>query len=523
MENPKVENFMNINDIHGFPAEMITNIEEDAKGFLWISTDIGLIRFNPHTFISELFDDKDGLQGKKFNINSSFNHKFKTLYFGGVDGLSYFHPYQIQRNNIAPQIAITQLLIDNKKVEMNEIINDRVILKQPIAYEQSLTLSYKEDDFTLEFSGLHYESSSKNQYQYKLEGFDDDWISTKTGQPSARYTNLKKGNFTFMVKASNADNVWAVTPLKFPIKITPPFYLNNWFYVLVSLMVIILISLYIRYRTIKLHRDKKKLEKLIKERTKELENKARTVSEQNEEISSINNLLNEHIATRDRIFSIIAHDLKTPLNAVISFSNLLDAEYNLHDEKERRKFIRIIHQTSIQMNNLILNLLHWANSQVGNIKVAPKHILLEEVFSDLHKLTEANAMDKGIEVIFEANNTKVYADYEMLVTILRNLISNSLKFTKTGGKIRIESRCENESTIISVIDNGVGISKKQIENTNKRESLKSKPGTENETGTGLGLFLCKDFTERNNGQFLIEKNKPKGTVVKTIFPTQNSQ
>ncbi len=500
------------------PTNLINNITEDSSGNFWLSSDMGVIRFNFTDSIYNLYDKKDGLQGKNYNNNACFNNNNETIYIGGVDGISFFKPDLIKPNNVKPRITFTGLLIGNKKVEIDEAIHGRTIYTKPFPYVKKIELSYKDEDFTIEFAALYYESPSKNQYKYKLEGFDQDWKICKPGQPWARYTNLRKGNFVFKVIASNADNVWNVSPIELAISIKPAFYNTAVFYILVSVLVILLVVLYIKWHTDKLNRDKEKLEMLVEERTRELKVQADTVIEQNEEITSINNQIQEYNKLRDRIYSIIAHDLKSPLGAVISFSHMLQKDFEIIDTDSRKKFINIIWQTATKMNSLIVNLIYWVNNQVNKINFVPKDIEIKEIFSEVQEITEGNALQKEIILTFNSNNTKVFADYELLVIVVRNLVSNSIKFTGKNGIINVDAESKNGKTTITVSDNGVGMTKEQMDIIDKNENLQSTTGTDNESGTGLGLLLCKDFTEINHGEFLIESKPGKGTRIQVILP-----
>lgn len=502
-----------------FPASMVTNIEEDKNGMLWISSNIGMIKFNPNNEEYELYDNKDGLEGKQFNINSSFNYNNKTFYFGGVEGLSYFQPLNVKSFNVEPKLAFTNLIIGSSKVKVNDTVNKRVVLSKPFAYTKEIILSHKDEDFTIEFSALHFEATDRNRFRYILDGFDKDWIDCKPGQLSARYTNLTKGTFTFKVMAANPDGLWNPTPISLKITIIPPFYKTVWFYWMLFVLMSGLIFLFVRLRVYKLQQDKLKLQQLVDMKTQALQEKNYKVIEQNKQIKKINNTLEEYNKTRDKVFSIIAHDLRSPLNAIVSFSKLLEFQYNTISDSQKRKYINTIGKTSAKMNDLITNLLFWVNNQIGRIEPNPVNNSIAKLFADLEEFTKVNILEKELYLTFENNESVVYADHEMLETILRNLLSNSIKFTPKSGKITVRAHMFENKTTITITDNGVGMSAKQIEILEKRETLKSTHGTENETGTGLGLFLCKDFTEKNKGAFKINSKINIGTTVTLTFPS----
>ena len=503
----------------GFPTNLINNIEEDRLGNLWLCSGIGVIKFNPESLSINIFDKKDGLQGRIFNYNSSFKDKNDNIYFGGVNGLSYFNPIHIKHNNVAPQVALTNLYIENIKVEPLQKVNGRIILNRLLEYTSNITLSHKDKDFAIEFSALHFEYFEKNKYKYILEGFDKHWKTCKQGQPIAHYTNLGKGNYVFKVKAANPDNVWNNEPAILHIRITPPFYNTMAFYILSFIIVVIIIVILIKLRTKKLQTDKEKLERLVNERTAELKEQTKVVLNQNQEIKAINDRLKEFNEARNKTFSIIAHDLRSPLNAIISFSQILKDSFNSIDKESIIKYINIISQTSNRMNDLIINLLHWVNNQGGNIKPKVNNVSLKTVFKEIEDISKAGALQKNISISFNHNNTAVFADYEMLIIIIRNLVSNSIKFTPAGGKIKVDAVKIDDKTIISVSDTGVGMTEKQLKTFKEHKTLQSTQGTDKEPGTGLGLYLCEDFTIKNNGEFIIESKKNRGTTIKIILKT----
>jgi len=241
---------------------------------------------------------------------------------------------------------------------------------------------------------------------------------------------------------------------------------------------------------------------------------------QAEEIALINQQLQEYNKIRDKIYSIIAHDLRSPLSAIISFSHLLDNEFDNQEMEVNKKQIKMINQTSLKMNSLITNLLYWVNNQIDKVTLNPVNVNIELLFQEIKEITDANALQKNITIKFDHNQLKVFCDYEILVIILRNLVSNSIKFTHKNGQIYIDATINNGLTTISVTDNGVGISAEQLKSLERKDMLLSTQGTDKESGTGLGLFLCKELTEKNGGKFIIESEVGKGTRVHIILPSK---
>jgi len=223
--------------------------------------------------------------------------------------------------------------------------------------------------------------------------------------------------------------------------------------------------------------------------------------------------LQELIATKDKFFSIIAHDLKTPFNSILGLSEILKDEAKHLDIGTIIQYSDIIHSTAGNTYQLLENLLDWARIQQSRITFNPEPILLKKLINDVKELNAEKANRKEVSVINNINEQMiVLADQEMLKTVLRNLISNALKFTTANGKIEITAKSGSGEIEISVKDTGTGISKEDIEKLFKVDSNFTRRGTENEKGTGLGLILCKEFIEKHGGTIRVESEEGKGST-----------
>lgn len=229
--------------------------------------------------------------------------------------------------------------------------------------------------------------------------------------------------------------------------------------------------------------------------------------------------------TKDKFFSIIAHDLKSPFNAMLGFSNILNDNFDDYDKKEHREFFGIIHKSLNNMYRLLDNLLLWSRSQLGKFDFNPEKINLYLLTNESNELLNQLAENKSIQIINQIpKNIYVDADKDMLSTIIRNLLSNAIKFTPKEGEITITATLsitkKNKSfTTISIKDCGVGIDKKIQSKLFDISENTSTKGTEDETGTGLGLILCKEFVEKHSGEIWIESEVGKGTVINFTIPT----
>ncbi|MDR9363790.1 MAG: PAS domain-containing sensor histidine kinase [Balneolaceae bacterium] len=229
--------------------------------------------------------------------------------------------------------------------------------------------------------------------------------------------------------------------------------------------------------------------------------------------------LSKLIATKDRFFSIIGHDLKNPFSGILGFSELLINQLKNKQYDDSLELAQMIQHSSKRVMDLLNNLLAWAQSQTGKTKFNPEYFEIDEVADEVIDLLRDSSHQKSISLTNGISpGTLVYADKPMITLVLRNLVSNGVKFTQPGGKIDIESEKDKGEISISVIDNGVGISKDNIEdlfNVDKRHSSK---GTYNETGTGLGLLLCKDFIKTHGGRIWAESELDKGSKFTFMIP-----
>lgn len=264
--NPQTESFSYFLEKDGLPNGVVYGILEDALGYLWLSTNFGISRFDPETRTFHNFDADDGLQSNEFNLGAFAKGRDGELYFGGVNGLTIFHPLSIFENPYLPQVTLTALTQDNQPVTAALSIETtkQVVLKWP------------QNSLEFEFAALSYNQPGKNQYAYFLEGFDPNWhyIGTKR---DGRYTNLPGGDYTLFLKAANSNGVWNETPVRIEVKVVPPFWQTVWFRILVGFAAVAMVVSGIRLRTKAIQDRNRQLERLVRERTSALEKRSQEI------------------------------------------------------------------------------------------------------------------------------------------------------------------------------------------------------------------------------------------------------
>lgn len=286
------------------------------------------------------------------------------------------------------------------------------------------------------------------------------------------------------------------------------------------------------YRYISKPWDKNDLILTIREALRSFEQE-KTILKQNLELKELNTGLETKVeqrtkelkelnATKDKFFSIIAHDLKNPFNTLLGFSELMMLNLNAYDKEQILEFIKVIHSTSKNAYSLLENLLEWSRSQTGRIELKPEKIDLLKVTEENIILLKGIADNKDIKIINEvAKDTAAYADLNMINTVIRNLLTNALKYTEKGGTVKISSDAQDDMVKISVTDNGIGIMEEDLDKLFRIDANFSTPGTEDEAGTGLGLILCKEFVQKNNGKIEAKSTLGEGSEFSFTLPVKS--
>ena len=262
--HPETDTFTYYLEKDGLPNGVVYGILEDSEGYLWMSTNFGISRFDPETETFRNFDAGDGLQSNEFNSGAYAKGRNGELYFGGINGLTIFQPSTINNNPYLPPVTLTSLTQDDTPLATDFSVETT----------QSITLTWPQNSFEFEFAALSYNQPNKNQYAYILEGFDTNWHSIGTKR-DGRYTNLPGGKYTLLLKASNSDGVWNEKPIRIDVTVIPPFWQTTWFRGLLSVAIIAIVAGGVRLRTKAIQDRNRALERLVKERTYALEKRGR--------------------------------------------------------------------------------------------------------------------------------------------------------------------------------------------------------------------------------------------------------
>ncbi|MRT93696.1 HAMP domain-containing sensor histidine kinase [Ancylomarina sp. 16SWW S1-10-2] len=455
----------------------VKSLAIDKQHSLWLTTSKGVVR--KQKFDISLFATDQGLPSKTFTNRSLLVDSNNNLWVGTSNGIAFAHISGSIRSTPKPLVYMAddkgEFIHQNADISM--VANSMLLLDvSAIIYPQKQN----------KFQYCTVEDSPKNI----------DWkeLSAKN---QILLSKMKPGKYKICIRGKHDGNYGWSKHRIIKLRVEQVWYLRWYTFLSELLLILLVIYLTNKYSKIRTEKNLVVLEKIVSDRTIQLQ-------KANENLSTAN-------ISKDKFLSIIAHDLRNPFNAIRGFSDILMKESDTLTEDEKKELIEIIHRSSDDTFKLLESLLEWAKVQKGNIK------LNIEVF-DLKLLLEKNlsvhkslGLLKELEVKGEFDHVNVKADKAMIDTVIRNIMSNAIKFSFPGQTITISSKISNGFVVIQVADQGVGMTEKQLEQLFKIDSVFSSEGTANETGTGFGLMLSKEFIELNGGEIWAESEKDKGT------------
>ncbi len=500
---PKLNQFKRLSIKQDFSSDDISSIESIKPGEIWISTKSGILflTYNWHENTKELeyeceyFFESNGLISNSYYNRSSTTERNSTIFFGGNKGVDILNPGENRKSSyLPPKALITDVSVYGKSAYPQTSNYDNIRL-----YE----FEHDQQMISFRFTSLNFTNPNQQKYRYQLHGFDNQWVFPEN-EKVATYTNLRPGGYLFVVETMDKNGQWSTQNGSVEIKINPPIWATLPFIVLLVIFVFGTLFIVNRIHNNNIRNQQRKLEKIIDARTKEL-------LYNNAELEKLNQ-------TKNKLFSIISHDLRSPFAGVMGILELLTDEDSGIEEDRKTELLVMAKNSAENTFELLENLLTWAHSQMKNTVSKPIKQNLSSILNKNIELKKTAAQQKEIEILrnfpeeLEAN-----FDSDMINTVVRNLLNNAVKFTHPGGKIEISAFRENGDVIVSIADTGIGIDQEDTE-TMFYDGNISRKGTLGEKGTGLGLIICREFVEKNAGRIWVAPNHPKGTVFHFTIP-----
>ncbi len=561
----------------GLPTNVILGILEDTRGILWLGTTKGLVEFNPETKTFKTYDESDGLLSSEFRRKAFFKDADGKLFVGG-QGLNTFYPERLTHNETIPLVYLTDLIIFNEPVKPGP---ENEILQKSITVTKEITLTYKESFFSIHYVGLNYTSSNKNQYAYKLDGFDKDWNYVGDLR-FATYTNLNPGTYTFHVKASNNDNVWNEKGVVLIIHILPPWWSTIWFRVLIVFIIILLIIsiFYIRLKSIR--QQNISLEETVNQRTLQLQDTNHQLGIREQEINKQNHELiqqREELASQNEELVQGQEETSAQRDLLALQNKELEEARNIIEQKNKETLlhnetleIEVVKRTqellahNNQLEQFAFISAHNLRAPVarilglGEILRLPAHSLedekniitkliyttqeLDRVVKDLNQildirknsdsvisvinLTEEIELVKGnLQKEIDDTDAEIQVDFiaveeirsvkPYIDSILMNLISNAIKYRHPNRKPLIKLRTEKIEGYFNLYVSDNGLGIDLAQHSEKLFKLYNRFHFHIE-GKGLGLYMTKTQVIALGGSIEATSEIDQGITFKITLP-----
>lgn len=517
--NDRTGKFINIQDAQGLPGNNVRNILEDSKGCMWLSTNNGIATIklthtaSGYSYQIHKYGEMDGLQSREYNANAAFKTREGMMMFGGQNGFNWFNPLNISTFSIKPQLRFTDFQLSNNSVKAGDTINGKVILTKSVSYTNNITLTHSENAFSISFADCDYFSPGKINYQYKLDGFDSQWLTVTGNLRRATYTNLDAGDYTFKVRAININQPGEQSTISMHISILPPFWKTTFAYLL-YLAAIAGILFYIRHRgIIKLKREF--------ERNQEKLESERKIAREREEAHR----LHELDLMKIKFFTNVSHEFRTPLSLIIS---PIDTLIKSCDKPEKVEQLQMIKRNGKRLLNLVNQLLDFRKMESKELKLNLQKDdivgFISDVFASFTDMAERN----HINYLFESQAGPLCAkfDHDKIERILFNLLSNAFKFTASGGNISVlvnvldqnVAQPEKKLLEIKVIDTGIGIPKEKQGRIFEPFFQVNLPENMLNQGSGIGLSITHEFVKMHGGEIAIESEPDNGSCFTVRLP-----
>lgn len=477
------------NKHNGLPDDYINGILPDEEGNIWITTNVGISKLDPVTGEIRNYFENDGVGDSNFSEGASFRSKDRTLYFGGYTGVTYFKPSDIIENKIIPEIVITDFKILNKEVP----IDRKGILPVTINEVKQLQFTYKEKEFSFEFAALDYRAPLRNRYAYKLDGFNDDWVYTGERRHIS-FNNLDPGKYILHLKGSNSSGYWNNEGKKIIIEVLPPPW-KTWYALIVYIFIGFGLTFLVRWNAVRQERLQKRveIEKLIRE--------------QEHEVSEM----------KLRFFTNVSHEFRTPLTLIVALLKDLKKEASALSADVAKK-IDTAYNNAGRLMKLVNQLMEFRKTESGNLKLNMSYNDIDTFLYEISLPFEELASINNIKFIRKLRLKNKYClfDPDKFEVVLNNLLSNAFKFTGKEGFVILSVEDTENEIIISIKDNGEGISGEEQKYIFER-FYQTDEGVE-KRGTGIGLALSKKYIEMHKGSITVNSERGKGTVFTVKIP-----
>ena len=516
----------------GLPSNVIFAILADQKGYLWLSSNNGLSRFDIQTETFRNYSENEGIVGTEFWWGSAYTLADGNMLFGSTFGFTKFNPASAIETYVEPRVVINNIKTVDREIDID--------------YHNPIVISYDEVNVTIEFAALEYGNPEQIQYAYMLQGLESSWNYVENVNV-ASYSHLHGGEYVFRVKSTDSSGIWGESEATIRIIIKHPFWQMVWFYVLMAISGITGVVGLVYFRTRQVEQQNRLLEAQVEQRThqlvdkqnqlesinEELKQQAHWLTAQKTEIESQQGLLlqkSQELATKNEelqrineeknnLIGIVAHDLRSPLASIISGINLIKMQPDL-SSGQVDSLLKSMEDLVMKQLHMITRILNTEVIESGKVNMHITKIDVNHLLKQMLPQMKQKAAQKSITVrsVFVPGKLIALADEGYLEQVIDNLIGNAIKFSPSNSAVIVLTEIGDDVIRIGITDSGPGISSTdQKKLFRKFHKLSARP-TAGESTTGLGLSIVKRFVDAMNGRVWCESKLGEGSTFWVELP-----
>lgn len=491
----------------GLLSNHIVSIVEDKQQNLWLGSPVGLSRFNPEDQSILNLEKQDGLLFSSFYRRAAMAADNGDLLFGTRSGIIRINPTEFNNVTPATQPKINEFKLFNKTVAISTK-DAPTVLQQSIEFTDAIELSADDYVFSFGFSATQYQRPDKIQYAYRMLGLDDQWIYTTASNRVASYTTLTGGNYTFEVKASNAQGHWSNQVASIQLTVLPPWYLTWQAYLAYFITAVVSLYLYIRSHTLTLKKQAKELESKVTERTEQLQKSTDELAKQSQTVSAL-------LAQKQQLFASVSHEFRTPLTLILS---PIEQMLKRYDDHVLNQELGLIKRNGRRLLRMVDQLLEFAKLEQQQ-KIQPEPVALQPTMEVIAASFSTLVQSKQLSLTVNPCPDAILMMLpDSLNKILINLLSNAFKYTPNGGAIAVSTQINDGLVSIEVKDNGIGIAQHDQQTVFERFHRATHDHGETIIGAGIGLSLVKELVEANDGKITLESQLNQGSTFIITLP-----
>ena len=473
-----------------FLNDVVYSIQDDEYGNFWLGTNEGIVKFNPTDKSFIQYGIEDGIQSNEFDIHAKFRDTNGYIYMGGIAGVTYFHPKDLEKIDIPKPLYFSQLRVKDKVIKSNK--EQQNLLAQEISKTTELQFKNNQFPFYLQFSSIDFRLNKKVQFGYKLLPNDQEW--NMLTDPEIQFLNLPAGSYTLLVNGFSRGKEWDQAPLEISLSILPPWWATWWAYAIYLTVVVFFADRFYRFQLSK-----------------------RLALAESRRLKEVNQLKNT-------LFTNITHEFRTPLTVIKGMTSSIKSKIENKQLDDLENSLEMINRNSDELLHLVNEMLDLAKIESGTMELQLVQTNIIPFIKYLTQSFQSLAEEKGINfsVYSEIDHLEMDFDAKKLTTIVSNLLSNAIKFTSNNGDILIHikriHKKNSDFFVFEIKDSGLGIPKEELLHIFDKFYQVNNSSSRRGEGTGIGLALVKEFVELMNGTIKVKSTHGKGSIFKVKIP-----